>query len=234
MARASAAPACSTERREHHVGRPAALSRERIVDAAIQLVETGGAASLSARRLGETLGCDASALYRHFANMGEVEREVGDRFLGLVDVRPLRGEEWRGTARRICVDLRKVQLQHPRFAALVSAAPTRLANELRITEALLRELRRSGLPPAEVARGYDAVVMGADKWHQLHELRFYDHDPRARDRALASLPRVAVAPRDGWTVPEQHRLHLPAEFGEVSATAVREGRHEWRARPASD
>ena len=23
---------------------------------------------------------------------------------------------------------------------------------------------------ADVARGYDAVVMGADKWHQLHEL----------------------------------------------------------------
>ncbi|MCB1026301.1 MAG: hypothetical protein KDB24_00885 [Microthrixaceae bacterium] len=87
---------------------------------------------------------------------------------------------------------------------------------------------------AEVARGYDAVVMGADKWYQLHELRFYDHDPRARDRALASLPRVAVAPRDGWTVPEQHRLHLPAEFGEVSATAVRQGRHEWRAGHASD
>ena len=140
------------------MGRPAALSRERIVDAAIQLVETGGAAALSARRLGETLGCDASALYRHFANMGEVEREVGDRFLGLVDVRPLRGEDWQATTRRICVDLRKVQLQHPRFAALVSAAPTRLANELRITEALLRELRRSGLSPEDVARGYHSLI----------------------------------------------------------------------------
>ncbi|MEZ5373701.1 MAG: hypothetical protein R2704_13455 [Microthrixaceae bacterium] len=47
---------------------------------------------------------------------------------------------------------------------------------------------------AEVARGYDAVVMGADKWHQLHELRFYDHDPRAR-------PGVGVAPPGGGCPP---------------------------------
>lgn len=82
---------------------------------------------------------------------------------------------------------------------------------------------------ADLADGYDAVVMGADKWHQLHELRFYGGDPAARDAALASLPELAVAPRSGWSTPAEHRLLLPPEFAEVSASAVRAGRTEWRA-----
>ncbi|MEZ5381850.1 MAG: hypothetical protein R2754_08660 [Microthrixaceae bacterium] len=82
---------------------------------------------------------------------------------------------------------------------------------------------------ADLARGYDAVVMGADKWHQLHELRFYESDPTRRDLALAALPQVAVAPRAGWSTPDEHLLVLPAEFAEVSASAVRAGRHDWRA-----
>lgn len=82
---------------------------------------------------------------------------------------------------------------------------------------------------ADLAVGYDAVVMGADKWHQLHELRFYGGDQAAQRAALASLPEVAVAPRQGWSTPGEHRLWLPPEFAEVSATAVRAGRTDWRA-----
>ena len=31
-------------------------------------------------------------------------------------------------------------------------------------------------------------VIGADKWHQLHDLGFYDGSEAARDAALARLP----------------------------------------------
>lgn len=140
------------------MGRPAALSRDRIIDAAIALVEEHGADALSARRLGTVLGCDATALYRHFANMGDLAREVGDRFLGLVDSKRRRNDDWRATVRRICIDLRRVQLQHPRLAALVSAEPTQLENETRITEAILRELQSASLSPDDVANGYHALI----------------------------------------------------------------------------
>lgn len=85
---------------------------------------------------------------------------------------------------------------------------------------------------ADIADGYDVLVVGADKWHQLHDVRFYGGSSRARDEALARLPMVAVAPRAGSAVPadgEVHVLHLPDEHREISSTAVREGRDDWRA-----
>lgn len=82
---------------------------------------------------------------------------------------------------------------------------------------------------AEIAVGYDAVVMGADKWAQVIDPEWYGGDPAARDAAVAALPRVAVAPRGALDVPPELRLEVPDHIGEVSATAVREGRGEWAA-----
>ena len=84
---------------------------------------------------------------------------------------------------------------------------------------------------ADIAEGYDVLILGADKWHQLHDVGFYG-SVAARDGALARLPRVAVAPRAGVALPagaDVHVLSVPAEAREVSSTAVRSGREEWRA-----
>lgn len=93
---------------------------------------------------------------------------------------------------------------------------------------------------ADIAEGYDVLVMGADKWHQLLDVAFYD-DLAARDAALARLPEVAVAPRHGSELPSRgeapvavtvHVLDVDDEHHGVSSTGVREGRHDWRAGPA--
>ncbi len=85
----------------------------------------------------------------------------------------------------------------------------------------------------DIARGYDAVVMGADKWAQVNDPAWYGGDPTARDAALAALPTVAVAPRAGVVVPGSIALPVPAHIDEVSSSAVRAGRTEWAARPPS-
>jgi hypothetical protein len=85
---------------------------------------------------------------------------------------------------------------------------------------------------ADVAAGYDLLVVGADKWAQLHDPSWYDGSAEARDAALARLPRVVVAPRAGFPPPDGVEvLALDPEHHHVSATAVREGRNDWRARP---
>lgn len=81
----------------------------------------------------------------------------------------------------------------------------------------------------DIAEGYDLVVMGADKWAQVHDPAFYGGDPTARDRAVARLPAVAVAPRPPHPLPADRALDVPDWVGEVSATAVRAGRYDWRA-----
>ena len=79
---------------------------------------------------------------------------------------------------------------------------------------------------AEIATGYDVVIMGADKWHQIHDPAFY-RTPEDRDAAIASLPAPAIVPRDGLHVPARHRLELDAEYASVSSTAARRGRRDW-------
>ena len=80
---------------------------------------------------------------------------------------------------------------------------------------------------ADIASGYDVVVLGADKWAQVNDPAFYNADPTARDAAVASLPRCVVAPRHGHFVPDDLRLEVPEWVGEVSSTAVRGGRNDW-------
>jgi hypothetical protein len=73
------------------------------------------------------------------------------------------------------------------------------------------------------AEGYDAVIMGADKWAQVVDPAWYGGSAAARDRAVARLPRVLVAPRAGERPAGVELLDLPAHVADVSSTAVRSG-----------
>lgn len=83
---------------------------------------------------------------------------------------------------------------------------------------------------ADIAAGYDALVLGADKWAQVIDPSFYDGSAAARDEAVARLPRLIVAPRPPFDVPiGAVVLELPEWLAGVSSTEVRRGRVEWRA-----
>lgn len=79
---------------------------------------------------------------------------------------------------------------------------------------------------ADIAAGYDVVVMGADKWHQINDPVFYESDSH-RDRAIDGLPKLAVATRGAAFVPPEHRLVVPSHVDEVSSSSARAGRTEW-------
>jgi len=95
----------------------------------------------------------------------------------------------------------------------------------------LRAVAATSQLVVELSGGYDVVVLGADKWDQVLDPGWYD-DVGHRDRAVAALPLVAVAPRHGcevrsWPGVDLRVLDLPAHLGRVSATAVRDGRTDW-------
>lgn len=86
---------------------------------------------------------------------------------------------------------------------------------------------------SDIAEAYDVVIMGADKWAQLHDPSFHP-SPQAHAAALAKLPTPLIVPRPPHPVPDEHRLEVPDHLAEVSATAVREGRLDWMAPEARE
>lgn len=101
-----------------------------------------------------------------------------------------------------------------RMAVLTEAAQTVSWLEVSLTTAQLL---------SDIAHGFEVVIMGADKWHQIHDLAFYDNNPARRDASIAALPTVAVAPRPPHTVPPTLALDITLELAEVSSTSSRSG-----------
>jgi hypothetical protein len=84
----------------------------------------------------------------------------------------------------------------------------------------------------DIADGYDVLVLGADKWAQVLDSRYYGSEA-ARDEAVARLPTLAIAPRPPHPAPAEGLLHLPDRFAGVSSTSARSGaRHEMLAEAA--
>jgi hypothetical protein len=107
-----------------------------------------------------------------------------------------------------------------------------LASRVAMLEALassrpwLRVVVTDRLHLADIAEGYDVLVLGADKWAQVLDVSFYESE-RVRDAAVARLPQLAVAPRDGLALPGACAvLDIGAGLDMVSSTAARSGRVE--------
>jgi hypothetical protein len=92
---------------------------------------------------------------------------------------------------------------------------------------------------ADIAEGYDALVVGADKWGQLLDPAWYGDSIVERDRNLARLPTVLVVPRPPYPAPDGDdprwiRIEIDERLAAVSSTAVRAGHGEWMAPEAAD
>ena len=86
------------------------LSRERVLQTALGLVDRGGLESLSMRKLGQELGVEAMALYYHFADKDEIVDGVVDLVFGEIDL-PAAGIDWKTAMRRRASALRDVLLR---------------------------------------------------------------------------------------------------------------------------
>ena len=91
---------------------------------------------------------------------------------------------------------------------------------------------------ADAVAGYDAVVMGVDKWIQVCDPAWYGGSLPDRDAAVARLPRVLLVERLGYESipPDPDRglvLVVDKEHAGVSSSAVRAGRRDWMAPEAA-
>ena len=120
--------------------------------------------------------------------------------------------------------INKEHVDRPLFEHRVDVLRTEVARyqwlDVEITEARLL---------VDIARGYDVLVMGADKWAQVNDPEYYDDDPAARDAAVAALPTLAIAPRPPFVVPPEHSLIVDAAHVVVSSSEARGGITQWMA-----
>ncbi len=91
---------------------------------------------------------------------------------------------------------------------------------------------------ADVAAGYDAVIMGTDKWLQVCDPAWYGGSIEARDAALARLPALLIVHRPGpENIPARPENALPLVVdesnAEVSSSLARAGRRDWMAPEAA-
>ena len=76
----------------------APLSRERVLRAAVELADREGIEAMSMRRLGQELGVDAMAIYRHVRDKDDLLDGVVEIVVGEID-RPAPLDGWKATLR---------------------------------------------------------------------------------------------------------------------------------------
>lgn len=134
------------------------LNRDVICRAAQELLVAGDADSFSLRALGDHLGVDPTAFYRHFSDKEDLLREVGDRALAPATKGFISTENPADDIRRLCLALRRALLKNQVALSITSQGPTRHVNELRITEILLDALIRAGLDDKHAVLAYHVFI----------------------------------------------------------------------------
>jgi AcrR family transcriptional regulator len=136
------------------------LSRERIVAAVVEMLESGGVDAVTTRTIGESLQVHPTALYRYFRDMEELIREAADHILeGLTGETPRAvGRDALEVLSDLCLGLRTALMSHPGAAGVVASGPSRMPHERALTERMLQLLAQAGLSDEDVVLAYHAVI----------------------------------------------------------------------------
>lgn len=140
------------------------LSRERIRDAALQLIDDDGLAQFSMRRLARTLGVQAPSLYSHFANRDEVFDAVANLLTRQVDTSGFAHGQWREGLQTWARSYRETLAAHPNAVPLVASGAGRREDFLAMSERVHSGLLSAGWPAryaTEIAGSVKYLVIGA-------------------------------------------------------------------------
>ncbi|MCP2324689.1 AcrR family transcriptional regulator [Hamadaea flava] len=131
------------------MSRPA-LSRDRVLRAAVELADSGGISAVTMRRLAEELGAEAMSLYHHVANKEQVLDGIVDVIGAEINeaaarvTLPSHGDGWRKAARVRILAAREVLLRHPWAPALIESRTNASPEILLHMDALVGIMRDGG------------------------------------------------------------------------------------------
>lgn len=192
-------------------GQRAGLSRERVLDAALAIVDRDGLTALTMRKLGSELGVEAMTLYHHLPNKdvlldGLVER-VMELTVATDDIRDY------------AIGLRATLLDHPGVLPLVATRPAVTPNTLQAVERSLASLRAMGFELGMALDLFNALsvfVIG----HVGAEVAIPPGEPGEFD--AERFPLLAEAARTGAGVDDEDRFYLAVDAFLLGFGALKE------------
>ena len=161
------------------------LTRERIVEAALQVMDAEGLNAVTMRRIGRELGVEAMSLYNHVEDKDDILEGITERVMNEFEF-PSPSGEWAIDALAMSREWRRLLGLHPSVCQLLAERHKPLDGlaTYRAMDAALGVLRHAGLSDREAAQAFNALgsyilgfvmmeqglMLGADDEHaQLHQ-----------------------------------------------------------------
>jgi AcrR family transcriptional regulator len=178
------------------------LSRDRIIDAAVRIMDREGLDALTMRRIGRELGVEAMSLYNHVRDKEDILDGICQHVLA--EFRVFDVADWAEAARLGGREYRRLLRDHPGVITLMTERKSAFTNpeSLRGYEFALDVFHRAGLTGADVVKAFHAFggyilgfvtmelglrIGGDDVEHELA------HEQMAQLAASADLPRLREA-----------------------------------------
>lgn len=125
------------------VGRAdAALSRARVLEAALRYADEHGLSGLSMRQLGKELGVAAMSLYKYVTGKDDLLDGIVELLWAELQA-PEEGD-WRRSLRAFAISLREIAHRHPETSALLLSRGLLPPSALRLSAFHLRNLQAAG------------------------------------------------------------------------------------------
>lgn len=144
--------------REPRQSKSPGLSRDQIVEAAVELLDAEGLEALSMRKLGTRLGSGATSIYWHVANKQELLELAFDEVWGEVSVPDPAQVGWRAAIWASSHSMREVILRHPWSSGLIGRMPAIGPKALAIGERWCAAYELAGFRGLEIAYVNATVV----------------------------------------------------------------------------
>jgi AcrR family transcriptional regulator len=179
------------------------LTRERVVGAALRIMDAEGLDAVTMRRVGRDLGVEAMSLYNHVRDKDDLLDGICEHVMSEFQV-PDAGD-WVHAARLGGREYRRLLLAHPNVITLMTERKTSFTNpeSLRAYEFALDLFHRAGLSGADAVKAFHAFAgyilgfvmmeLGLMIGGPEDESNVRAHDEMARLVGAADLPRLRQA-----------------------------------------
>lgn len=139
------------------------LSRSKIVEAAIELIDSEGADQLNIRKLARRLEVQGPSIYHYFADRDEVLAAVGLTVLQEIRIPRRRSQRWTEWLVQDALAYYRAVEAHPNIAPILLDRRTRPGAAERFNAAL-EQMQDAGITPADGLALIDAVEGLALSW----------------------------------------------------------------------